>query len=108
MALWLRDRAEQPTGPELVHRGDARSPYTSLSFTAPLVGAGIDASIGIVGDLDHSVVVPLDGIRLLTDVKVLIADVEGQAAYMPGGRMNKKSLVMAAVFIALLSSLLGA
>jgi hypothetical protein len=28
--------------------------------------AGIDASIGTVGDLDHPVVVPLDGIGLLT------------------------------------------
>jgi transposase InsO family protein len=35
MALWLRGRAEQPTGPDLAHRGDARSPYASLSFTAP-------------------------------------------------------------------------
>jgi len=30
---------------------------------------GIDASIGIVGDLDHPVVVPLDGIGLLTGVR---------------------------------------
>jgi putative transposase len=51
MALWLRDRAEHPAGPGLVHRGDARSQYTSLSFTVPLIEAGIDASIGIAGDL---------------------------------------------------------
>jgi hypothetical protein len=69
MALWLRGRAEHPVGPGLVHRGDARSSYPSLSFTAPLDGAGIDASIGIVGDLDHPVVVPLDGIGLLTGVR---------------------------------------
>ena len=69
MALWLRDRAEHPAGPDRVHRGDARSSYPSLSFTAPLIGAGIDASIGIVGDLDHPVVVPLDGIGLLRCVR---------------------------------------
>ena len=51
MALWPRDRAEHPAGPDRVHRSDARSSYPSLSFTAPLIGAGIDASIGIVGDL---------------------------------------------------------
>jgi hypothetical protein len=34
-----------------------------------LIAAGIDASIGIVGDLDHPVVVPLDGIGLLTGVR---------------------------------------
>ena len=69
MALWLRGRAEHPAGPGLVHRGDARSPYTVLSVTATLIG-GIDASIGIVGDLHHPVVVRLDGIGLLTCVKV--------------------------------------
>jgi hypothetical protein len=70
MALWLRGRAEHPAGPGLVHRGDARSPYSVLPVTATLIGAGIDASIGIVGDFAHHVVVPLDGIGLLTGVKV--------------------------------------
>ena len=62
-------RVFRPAAPGLVHRGDARSSYPSLSFTAPLIGAGIDASIGIVGDLDHPVVVPLDGIGLLRCVR---------------------------------------
>jgi transposase InsO family protein len=52
---WLRrlstlcGRAERPAGPGLVHRGDASSPYASLSFIAPLIEAGIDASISTVG-----------------------------------------------------------
>jgi len=72
MALWLRDRAEHPAGPDRVHRGDAGLSYPSLSFTASLDWAGIDASIGIVGDLDHPVVVPLDGIGLLRCVRSLL------------------------------------
>jgi putative transposase len=39
-----------PAGPGLVHHSDAGSQYTSFAFTAHLLGAGIDASIGIVGD----------------------------------------------------------
>lgn len=50
VALWLRDRVEHPAGPGPVHRSDARSQYTSVSFTAPLIEAGIGASIGAVGD----------------------------------------------------------
>ncbi len=36
-------RAGQPAGPGLVHQ------YTSFRFTAHLIEAGIDASIGTVG-----------------------------------------------------------
>jgi putative transposase len=50
MALWRRDRAGTPAGPGLVHHSDAGSQYTSFAFTAHLVQAGIDASIGTVGD----------------------------------------------------------
>jgi putative transposase len=39
-----------PAGPGLVHRSDARSPYTSFAFSAYLLRAGIDASVGTVGD----------------------------------------------------------
>ena len=55
MALWLRDWAEHPAGPQgLVHRSDARSQCTSLSFTTALIqAAGMDSSIGTVGDFDH-------------------------------------------------------
>jgi putative transposase len=50
MALWRRDRDGQPAGPGLVHHSDAGSQYTSFAFTAHLIEAGIDASIGTVGD----------------------------------------------------------
>ena len=55
MALWCRDRAGTPAGPGLVHHSDAGSQYTSFAFTAHLLDAGIDASIGSVGDaLDNA------------------------------------------------------
>ncbi|MCE7080325.1 IS3 family transposase [Streptomyces sp. ST2-7A] len=55
MALWRRDRAGTPTEPGLVHHSDADSQYTSFAFTAHLLDAGIDASIGTVGDtLDNA------------------------------------------------------
>ncbi|QNT98242.1 ISMsm1, transposase orfB (plasmid) [Streptomyces griseofuscus] len=55
MALWRRDRAGTPAGPGLVHHSDAGSQYTSFAFTAHLIEAGTDASIGTVGDaLDNA------------------------------------------------------
>lgn len=55
MALWRRDRAGRPVGPGLVHHSDAGSQYTSFRFTTHLIEAGIDASIGTVGDaLDNA------------------------------------------------------
>ncbi|MGW9643406.1 IS3 family transposase [Streptomyces albidoflavus] len=51
MALWRRDRAGNPAGPGLIHHSDAGSQYTSFAFTAHLLEAGIDASIGTVGDV---------------------------------------------------------
>ena len=56
MALWRRERAGQPvTNTGLVHHSDAGSQYTSFAFTAHLLAAGIDASIGSVGDaLDNA------------------------------------------------------
>ncbi|MFF4696461.1 IS3 family transposase [Streptomyces chattanoogensis] len=55
MALWHRDRAGTPAGPGLVHHSDAGSQYTSFAYTAHLLDAGIDASIGTVGDaLDNA------------------------------------------------------
>jgi putative transposase len=55
MALWRRDRAGRPVGPGLVHHSDAGSQYTGFRFTAHLMTAGIDASIGTVGDaLDNA------------------------------------------------------
>jgi putative transposase len=55
MALWRRDRAGTPAGPGLIHHSDAGSQYTSFAFTAHLLDAGVDASIGTVGDaLDNA------------------------------------------------------
>jgi putative transposase len=55
MVLWRRDRAGTPVGPGLVHHSDADSQYTSFAFTAHLLEAGIDASVGTVGDaLDNA------------------------------------------------------
>ena len=50
MALWsrARDGATDLTG--LVHHTDAGSQYTSFAFTQRLLAAGVDASVGSVGD----------------------------------------------------------
>ncbi|MBN6052830.1 IS3 family transposase, partial [Nonomuraea sp. RK-328] len=50
MALWQRERTCTPPGPGLVHHSDAGSQYTCFAFTAHLLQAGIDASVGSVGD----------------------------------------------------------
>jgi len=49
MALWNRARAGQDVG-GLVHHSDAGSQYTSIRYTTRLVEAGLNASIGTVGD----------------------------------------------------------
>jgi putative transposase len=55
MGLWRRDRAGQAVPAGLVHHSDAGSQYTSFRFTTHLVQAGVDASIGTVGDaLDNA------------------------------------------------------
>jgi putative transposase len=50
MAIWTRGRdgAGDLTG--LVHHNDAGSQYTSFAFTERLIEAGVDASVGSVGD----------------------------------------------------------
>lgn len=50
MALWARDRHGQPVGEGLVHHSDAGSQYTSFAFSSRLIDAGVEASIGSVGD----------------------------------------------------------
>ncbi|MEV6982474.1 integrase core domain-containing protein [Sphaerisporangium sp. NPDC051017] len=53
MALWRRSRTGHSAG--LVHHSDAGSQYTWFAFTAHLSRAGIDASVGTVGDaLDNA------------------------------------------------------
>lgn len=87
MALWRRDRDGRPAGPGLVHHSDAGSQYTSFAFTAHLIEAGIDASIGTVGDaLDNALMESTIGLyktelikkqgpwKTLADVELATAD----------------------------------
>lgn len=50
MALWSRDHQGMPVEEGLIHHSDAGSQYTSFALTSRLVEAGIDPSIGSVGD----------------------------------------------------------
>ncbi len=50
MAIWSRDHEDLPTTEGLIHHSDAGSQYTSFAFTRRLIEAGIDPSIGSVGD----------------------------------------------------------
>ena len=55
MGLRQRQYRPGPDGDKLVHHSDAGSQYTSFRFTQHLLDAGIDASIGTVGDaLDNA------------------------------------------------------
>jgi putative transposase len=55
MGLQQRDYRPRPGVDKLVHHSDAGSQYTSFRFTQHLLDAGIDASIGTVGDaLDNA------------------------------------------------------
>ena len=87
MALWRRDRAGQTIEPGLVHHSDAGSQYTSFRFTTHLITAGIDASIGTVGDaLDNALMESTIGLyktelikprgpwRCLADVELATAE----------------------------------
>jgi len=50
MALWSRDHEGSPVGARLIHHSDAGSQYTSFAFTRRLIEAGVDPSVGSVGD----------------------------------------------------------
>lgn len=50
MALWSRRRSGRRVGGGLIHHSDRGSQYTSIAFTDRLLEAGIDASVGSVGD----------------------------------------------------------
>jgi putative transposase len=50
MALWSRGHAGRPVAQGLIHHSDRGSQYTSFAFTKRLIEAGIDASVGSVGD----------------------------------------------------------
>jgi putative transposase len=50
MALWTRAKDGVTDLSGLVHHTDAGSQYTSIAFTQRLLGEGVDASVGSVGD----------------------------------------------------------
>jgi putative transposase len=50
MALWSRDHDGIALADGMVHHTDAGSQYTSFAFTSRLIDAGVDASVGSVGD----------------------------------------------------------
>jgi putative transposase len=50
MALWTRRKEGITDLAGLVHHTDAGSQYTSIAFTQRLIEAGVDASVGSVGD----------------------------------------------------------
>jgi putative transposase len=50
MALWSRDRDGIALAAGMVHHHDAGSQYTSFAFTSRLIDAGVDPSVGSVGD----------------------------------------------------------
>lgn len=50
MGLWARDHDGQPVDRGLIHHSDAGSQYTSFTFTERLIDAGVDGSIGSIGD----------------------------------------------------------
>jgi putative transposase len=55
MALWSRNHSALPVQAGLVHHHDNGSQYTSFAFTQRLIDAGVDASVGSVGDaLDNA------------------------------------------------------
>ena len=49
-ALWTRAQEGAPDLTRLIHHNDAGSQYTSIAFTERLAEAGVDASVGSVGD----------------------------------------------------------
>ena len=49
-AIWTRTQAGIDGLDGLVHHSDAGSQYTSIAFTERLVDAGVDSSVGSVGD----------------------------------------------------------
>ena len=50
MALWARQQQDLPLADGMIHHHDAGSQYLSFAFTSRLVQAGVDPSVGSVGD----------------------------------------------------------
>jgi putative transposase len=49
-AIWTRAQAGVDDLTGLIHHSDAGSQYTSIAFTERLLAAGVDSSVGSVGD----------------------------------------------------------
>jgi putative transposase len=63
MALWRRRSDGVADLAGLVHHTDAGSQYTSFAFTQRLIDAGVDASVGSVGDAyDNALAEPQIGL----------------------------------------------
>ena len=64
MAIWQRDHEGHPIeASELIHHSDAGSQYTSIRFTEHLELAGIQPSIGTVGDAyDNALMETINGL----------------------------------------------
>ena len=62
-AIWTRNREGHGNLDGLIHHNDAGSQYTSVAFTERLTEAGIDASIGTVGDsFDNALAESINGL----------------------------------------------
>ncbi|KMS91926.1 transposase [Streptomyces regensis] len=62
-AIWTRKRCGTTNLSGLIHHHDAGSQYTSLAFTERLAAAGIDASIGSIGDsYDNALAETINGL----------------------------------------------
>ena len=61
--IWTRARDGVTDLSGLVHHNDAGSQYTSIAFTERLAAAGVDASVGNVGDaLDNALAESIIGL----------------------------------------------
>ena len=62
-AIWTRARVGVTDLTGLIHHTDAGSQYTSIAFTQRLLDAGVDASVGTVGDaLDNALAESIIGL----------------------------------------------
>ena len=63
MALWNRQRMGRNVN-DLVHHSDAGSQYTSIRYTQRMIEAGLNASIGSVGDsYDNALAESVNGLH---------------------------------------------
>jgi putative transposase len=69
-AIWTRARDGVTDLSGLVHHNDAGSQYTSIAFTERLAAAGVDASVGNVGDaLDNALAESVIGLFKTEEIR---------------------------------------